>query len=221
MQGFLLGSLLPTEHRRRPRLWIYFVGTVLFAAWFVFLNVGRWLVSEDPLQKATAIAGLSGRMPSRALEAARIYKQGYAPRVWLTHSTEPGATLEKLSVHYVGEDEYNKQILMHEGVPESAIEVLEPPIVNTADEMKTISEALRREKQGTVILVTSKVHTRRTRALWNRLSARDGAAIVRGASDDPFDAAHWWRNTTDALDVVREILGLMNAWAGLPLRPAT
>jgi len=221
MQGFLLGSLLPTEHRRRPRLWIYFVGTVLFAAWFVFLNVGRWLVSEDPLQKATAIAVLSGRMPSRALEAARIYKQGYAPRVWLTHSTEPGATLEKLSVHYVGEDEYNKQILMHEGVPESAIEVLEPPIVNTADEMKTISEALRREKQGTVILVTSKVHTRRTRALWNRLSARDGAAIVRGASDDPFDAAHWWRNTTDALDVVREILGLMNAWAGLPLRPAT
>ena len=221
MPGFLLGSLLPTEHRSRQRLWIYFVGAVLFAGWFVFLNVGRWLVSEDPLQKATAIAVLSGRMPDRALEAARIYKQGYAPRVWLTHSTEPGATMEKLSVHYVGEDEYDKQILMHQGVPEDAIQVLEPPIVNTADEIRTISEALRREKQGTVILVTSKAHTRRTRALWNRLSARDGAAIVRGVSDDPFDAAHWWRNTTDALDVVREILGLMNVWAGLPLRPAS
>lgn len=129
--------------------------------------------------------------------------------------------MEKLSVHYVGEDEYDKQILVHQGVPEDVIQVLEPPIVNTADEIRTISEALRREKQGTVILVTSKAHTRRTRALWNRLSRRGGTAIVRGVSDDSFDAAHWWRNTTDALDVVREILGLMNAWAGLPLRPAS
>jgi uncharacterized SAM-binding protein YcdF (DUF218 family) len=202
-------------------MWLFVTGASLFVVLFAFLNVGRWLISEDPLQRAAAIAVLSGRMPDRALEAARIYKQGYAPRVWLTHSTEPGATMQKFSVHYVGEDEYDKQILVHQGVPEDAIQVLEPPIVNTADEMRTISEALRREKQGTVILVTSKAHTRRTKALWNRLSARGGAAIVRGVSDDSFDAAHWWRNTTDALDVVREILGLMNAWAGLPLRPAS
>lgn len=220
MRGFLTGSILPIEPERRARLWFYVVWAVLIAGSFVFLNVGRWLVHEDPLQKATAIAVLSGRMPGRALEAARIYRQGYAPRVWLTHSTEPGETLEKLSIHYVGEEEYNKEVLIHEGVPKGAIEVLEPPIVNTADEVKTFGEALRKEKQGIVILVTSKVHTRRVRALWNRLSARDGAAIVRGDSDDSFDAAHWWRSTTDALDVVREILGLMNAWAGLPLQPA-
>jgi len=41
---------------------------------------------------------------------------------------------------------------------------------------------------------------------------------VRAASEDPFDPRHWWRSTGDALDVVREVLGLMNAWAGLPLR---
>lgn len=221
MPEFSVGSILPYGQARRTPMWLSVIGASLFVVLLAFLNVGRWLISEDPPQKATAIAVLSGRMPDRALEAARIYKQGYAPRVWLTHSTEPGATMEKLSVHYVGEDEYDKQILLREGVPAGAIEVLEPPIVNTADEMRTIGEALRREKQGTVILVTSKAHTRRTRALWNRLSARDGAAIVRGVSDDPFDAAHWWRNTTDALDVVREILGLMNVWAGLPLRPAS
>jgi hypothetical protein len=43
---------------------------------------------------------------------------------------------------------------------------------------------------------------------------------VRAAGTDGFDAAHWWRNTHDALDVVREVLGLLNAWAGLPLQPA-
>lgn len=220
MPGFLVGTILPYGRLRRTPILVTVAGAILFAGLLLFFNAGRWLVVEDPLRKATAIVVLSGRMPDRALEAARIYKQGYAPLVWLTHSTEPGATLEKLGIHYLGEEEYDRQVLMREGVPVSAIEVLDPPIVNTADEMRTIGEALRKEKQGAVILVTSKVHTRRTRALWNRLSAKDGTAIVRGVSVDPFDAAHWWRNTTDALDVVREILGLMNAWAGLPLRPA-
>ena len=96
----------------------------------------------------------------------------------------------------------------------------ETPIENTADEMHTIGKALQSNHASSVIIVTSKVHTRRTRALWNRLAASSGEAIVRGVSDDAFDPAHWWRNTSDALDVVREILGLFNAWAGLPLRPA-
>ena len=41
--------------------------------------------------------------------------------------------------------------------------------------------------------------------------------MVRAAPEDPFDPRHWWRNSRDALDVVREVLGLLNAWAGLPV----
>jgi uncharacterized SAM-binding protein YcdF (DUF218 family) len=218
MAVFLVASILPNGRTpRRPQLWVYGAGSVLFLALLAFLNVGRWLVREDPLQKATAIAVLSGRMPERALEAVRIYKRGYAPRVWLTRSTEPGATLAQLSVRYIGEEEYNKEVLMRGGVPEAAIEVLDPPIENTADEMRTIGEALAKRDRGAVIVVTSKVHTRRVRSLWNRLAKGDGTAVVRGVSDDGFDPGHWWRDTQDALDVVREVLGLMNAWAGLPL----
>jgi len=218
MPAFL--SRLPREPERQKWVSLCVLGTALLVGWFLFLNVGRWLVRQDPLAKATAIAVLSGRIPGRALEAARIYRQGWATRVWLTHSAEPGLALEKLGVRYVGEEEYNKEVLMREGVPESAIEVLDPMILNTADEVKAIGEALAKQGQGTVILVTSKVHTRRVRALWSRLSSRDGGAIVRGDAGDSYDAAHWWRSTTDALDVVREVLGLLNAWAGLPVRPA-
>ena len=220
MPRLVLGSILPTDAKRRNHLWVLITGALLFAGLFIFFNIGRWLVAEDHLEKASAIAVLSGRMPSRALEAARIYKDGYAPQIWLTHSTEPGASLEKLSVPFTGEESYNRQILMRKGVPESAIRVLDPPIVNTADEMLTIGQALGGERQRTVILVTSKVHTRRVRALWKRISAGKGEAIVRGVSDDGFDPAHWWGNTSDALDVVRETLGLLNAWAGLPVEPA-
>jgi uncharacterized SAM-binding protein YcdF (DUF218 family) len=193
---------------------------LIVAGLLVFLGVGRWLVVQDPLEKAQAIAVLSGRMPIRALEAARLYRQGYAPEIWLTYSNEPGTTLKSMGVFYIGEETYNKQVLFHEGVPAGAIRVLDPPIENTADEMHTIAAALDQRRGGAVIIVTTKAHTRRSRTLWRKLSASHGRAIVRAASDDTFEPEHWWRNTGDALEVVREVLGILNAWAGLPLRPA-
>ena len=218
MLGLLTANILPPTKGNRRLLWLL-TGAVLFGMVMVFLHIGQWLVVQDPLQPADAIAVLSGAMPERALEAARVYKQGYASRVWLTHSAEPGATMAKLSISYVGEEEYERQILIREGVPVDTIEVLDPPIVNTADEMQTIAEALKKQRLRTVILVTSAVHTRRTKTLWNMIANDSGVAFVHPVSDDSYDGAHWWRNTHDALDVVREVLGLANAWAGLPLRP--
>jgi uncharacterized SAM-binding protein YcdF (DUF218 family) len=179
--------------------------------------VGRWLVVEDPLEKAGAIAVLSGKMPLRALAAAGIYRGGYAHEVWLTHSREPAATLRALDVPFHDEAFYNAQVLMREGVPPEAIRVLPPFIVNTADELAAIAGALPADHSGAVIIVTTKAHTRRVRALWKRIGAAQGRAVVRAASDDPFDAAHWWRTSGDALDVLRECAGLVNLWLGLPL----
>jgi uncharacterized SAM-binding protein YcdF (DUF218 family) len=192
-------------------------GLVVAAA--IFFYLGRWLVVEDPLVKAQAIVVLSGAMPLRAIEAAKLYREGYAPEIWLTHSAEPGETLEKMGITFSGENYYNRLVLIHEGVPAGAIHVLEPPIVNTVDEIKVAAAALKPGKDAAVIFVTTKVHTRRVRLLWHRIAPGQARAIVRAASADPFDPRHWWRTTSDALDVVREFLGLLNGWAGLPLHP--
>jgi hypothetical protein len=208
------------RHQRNRRIVLLLAGMVFLGAVVVLLCIGRWLVVEDPLEKSQAIVVLSGRMPLRTMEAAKLYREGYAPKVWLTHSTEPGATLEGMGILYHGEDFYASQVLMHEGVAEGDIRLLEPPIINTADELAATCAALEAGKGMTVIIVTSKVHTRRVRILWNRLAAGRGRAIIRAASDDPFEPRRWWRTTSDALDVVREFLGILNAWAGMPLRPA-
>jgi uncharacterized SAM-binding protein YcdF (DUF218 family) len=192
----------------------------LLAAALCFFNVGAWLVVEDPLEHAQAIVVLSGRMPMRALEAAKLYRAGYAPEVWLTRSNEPAKSLQAMGVEYYGEEYYNSKILVHEGVPAAAIRVLEPAIVNTADEIATIKAALNATPQHTAILVTTKPHTRRVRALWRAVKPDATRAIVRATTFDPYDGRHWWRTTRDALDVVREVLGLLNAWAGLPLSPS-
>jgi hypothetical protein len=70
-----------------------------------------------------------------------------------------------------------------------------------------------------VIIVTSKAHTRRVRAMRHAVIGERPAAIVRYASDDPFHADRWWRYTRDALDVTREVFGLLTVWAGFPVQP--
>lgn len=213
----MLENTIPFLRRHRKALVV--LTLLLFLAATFFVRVGDWLIQEDTLEKAPAIAVLSGRLPSRALEAAKLYRAGYAKEIWLTRDLEPTESLKAYDIRYISEDFYNLRVLVHEGVPVDAIHTLEPPILNTADEMKTIAAAMTRENAASVIIVTSKVHTRRTRTLWHHLIDGKSKAIVWGASDDGSDPVHWWRNTKDALDVVREVLGLLNAWAGLPLHP--
>jgi len=211
----------PNVLRKSPRIqWLVLAIAGGITLVFLLGNLGKWLVVDEALQKADAILVLSGGLPGRALEAARVYKQGFAAQVWLTHSTEPAVTLARYHVEYAGEEVYDKRLLMEQGVPESAIRVLEPPIVNTVDEVRAASMALHQQPMRKLIVVTSKVHTRRVRAIWRRLADKDGTAIVHAVSDDDYQPEHWWRNTRDALDVVREVLGVLNAWAGFPLQPA-
>src|SRR5438045_2980613 len=159
---FMSKSADAPRDAKRHLTWIVLLtlvaGLLTFAV-ILFFGIGRWLIVEDPLEKAQAIVVLSGRMPMRAKEAARLYNAGYAPQIWLTRSVEPAASLQEMHVAYIGEDFFNSRVLMHEGVPSNAIQVLEPPINNTADEIVAVAGKLERERGDSVIFVTTKVHT--------------------------------------------------------------
>jgi uncharacterized SAM-binding protein YcdF (DUF218 family) len=209
----------------RPRRWILYLCLGVLALLVAgcvggLLYVGRWLVVEDPLEQAHAIVVLSGHLPDRAMEAARIYQGNYAAQVWVSQPVSPAPQLEAMHIAFIGEDFYNQKVLMARGVPADAIRILMDPSANTEQEVDEIARDCRRDGAHVVIIVTSKPHTRRVRMIWNRRVGDDPRAIVRYVSDDSFDPAHWWRSTSDALDVVREVLGIANALAGFPLHPA-
>ena len=213
------------EPQRAPRSsapWIFAIVVLLAIAVVavLFLNVGRWLVVEDPLEKSNAIVVLSGRVPMRALEAARLYQLGWAPQVWLTHPNEPTASLAALDIDDPGEDALSARVLQHGVVPPADIRTLTPAIANTADEIRAISTEAEKQNAAALIVVTTKAHTRRVHALWHKYGNGHTRIIVRTPADDPFDPVRWWHSTTDVLDVVREVLGMFNVWFGLPLRPA-
>jgi uncharacterized SAM-binding protein YcdF (DUF218 family) len=192
---------------------------LVVAAALAFRATGRWLVRPDPLAPADVVVVISGGMPARAEEAARIFRMGYAHKVWITRPVSPTDELARMGVAYAGEEDYSRQLLIHEGVPAQAIRILPEPIVDTQQEVEEISREARAEGDRTVMIVTSPQHTRRVKALWSKLAGQNPAVIVRDAPLDGFDADHWWRNTRDAFSVVRELMGLLNVWTGLRVHP--
>lgn len=194
---------------------VILIGSVL--TYFSLPLIGRWLVREDSIQKADAIAVLTGSLPSRALEAAQLYRDGYAREVWLTHPGNKQTMLKDLGIHFPSEDEFNYQVLRRQGVPAKAIHVFEMPIANTADELDVIGAALKYKGDQSVIVVTSKSHTRRVHSLWNKYHASDGNMMVHAVVSDEFAPSRWWRNTGDTTQVLHEVLGMMNVWTGMPI----
>jgi uncharacterized SAM-binding protein YcdF (DUF218 family) len=207
---------------RRKNRWtagLAIIFVLMVAALWVFLHLGSWLVIQDPLTPADVIVVLSGHMPYRAIEAARLYGQKAAPQVWVTQPIGPTEELAQMHIPFVGEDFYSQRVLMAQGVPALSIRILPDPSSNTASEIEEIAKIARQTDIHTVVIVTSAPHTRRVRTIWKRLVGDSPRLIVRHPLDDPFNGPRWWRSTEDALDVVREWLGLANAWAGFPAKP--
>jgi uncharacterized SAM-binding protein YcdF (DUF218 family) len=218
------GSTRVAARRRRGLLALLAVAiaAALIAGSPVALRaLGRWLVVADDLAAADAIYVHAGHMPIRALEGADLYLEGLAPEIWLAETvpTAERAALEAVGVEVPAESEWNREVLRVRGVPASAIRVLPRQVANTRDEIEAVVEALRRENAARIILVTSRQHSRRVRTLWRRYETDGLEAIVRPSRHDPFDPDRWWTNTDDGQAVLHEVVGILDAWLDLGLRP--
>ena len=173
-------------------------------AWLSYAPVLTWiadvLIVDDPLRPASAIVVLAGGPSSRALEAAELYHAGWAPRIIAT-----------------GAVTWDRDVLLGAGVPSSAI-VLTKGTRDTLEELRMISRSVSFEG-APIILVTSKVHTRRTRLIWRYVTGQPESAVVRSARRDTFDVGGWWRDRIAAGLVMHEYLSLLNYSFGFPLSP--
>ena len=194
-------------------------GAALVLTPFALRVPGTWLVVDDPLQPSHAVVVFGGEVPFRAMEAAAIYKQGWTREVWITTGANRSDyyALTALGIDRPSEQTYSKKVLERLGVPGDAIRVLPEAVANTSQEVHVIAEEMKRAGGGSVILVTSKYHTRRVKVLWRRTAAPGSDALVRYARADPFVPQQWWRNTGDVIAVAREWVGLINALVGSPI----
>jgi uncharacterized SAM-binding protein YcdF (DUF218 family) len=163
-------------------------------------RLGPWLIAEDPLVKADVIYVLGGSRMERPLEGADLYKAGWAPRILLSRQQRDGGEIELSArgIAYPTEADLQRSILGSLGVPLDAIEILEQEQVSTSAEGRAlVARALERQWKR-IIVVTSRMHTRRARlALRRQLSPQGIELVARGSRYDLMDPEHWWRDRED------------------------
>jgi len=185
---------------------------VVAAAAYAFVHLGRWLAPEDPLTRADAIFVLAGTVAERPLEAADLYKSGYAPVILITRDLPEAAVRvaatrgADLPEHY----ELNLQMLLQLGVPRSAIVLPERIHDNTASEAQTLAAEARTHGWKKVIVVSSKYHLRRVALVCRRQLRGTRVEIeLRATRYDPSDPARWWTKRSDIRWIVSELPKLL------------
>ncbi|CBE68131.1 MAG: YdcF family protein [Candidatus Methylomirabilis oxygeniifera] len=180
---------------------------------FLLRAMGRYLITEDRLQKAEAIAVLAGDGGvGRTLEAVRLYQDGYAPRIILTRQRLPTGyeALTRLGITVPEERHIQWMVLKAMRVPVTAVLQVNERSDSTASEMVHLVRLLKEHRIRTIILVTNKSHSTRASKILARVSRNNLTSISRPTRYDTFDPDGWWRSRADARDVLFEYLKLLD-----------
>ena len=183
-------------------------------AWVLANN----LVVEKPLAKADAILVLGGAASylERTDEAAAIFREGIAPKIFLTNDGLQGGWNQKEQRNpYFVEGAHNE--LIRQGVPEEAIEIL-PGLVNgTNDEANLFFEISAQKKLKSVLLVTSAYHSRRALWAFERVLSRHNSALIVGIKSSPngqliISPFSWWLSSHGWQTVGEEYVKMAYYW---------
>jgi uncharacterized SAM-binding protein YcdF (DUF218 family) len=193
------------------------VAPVLVLSGFLLYHAGGWLVVEDPLEKADAIFVLSGTRLERPLEAYDLYQEGWAPRILLFRvvSDFGEAELLKRGFEFPLESDVQKDVLRRLGMPEGTVVVLGEKD-STKEEALEVRTASLANGWKTIIVVTSKQHTRRARlVIARRLAGTNVRIIMRPSRYDLTDAERWWRSRATVRFTLFELQRLFGYWIGV------
>jgi uncharacterized SAM-binding protein YcdF (DUF218 family) len=173
------------------------VALLTLAAYFYpekFLCVDSGPASGD------VIVLLGGGLHERPFRVAQLYRQHVAPRIIITGQ---------------GDDEINRQILLQNGVPASAIEVENKSKTTQENAVNTLI-LLRAEKVNRVILVTSWYHSRRALKTFEHYAPDilffSRPSYFAFASDD-------WKKTGTTKRMRLEFLKLPGYWLRYGVNP--
>lgn len=172
------------------------ISLALAACWLVAWAAAHVLVVEAPLERADALAVLAGSSTyvERTRLAARLYREGRAPKIVLTNDNLRGG--------YVLEQDRNPLFveraadeLRRAGVAAGDIEVIERPVGSTGEEAALLREHASARGLRSVLVVTSAYHSRRALRTLRRAFEGSGVevglvAVGPGQQSPP--PATWW-----------------------------
>ncbi len=200
---------------RRKLAILFFVVVLTGVLLFLFRapllrSCATFLIREDSLQQADAIFVLSGGGYDRGNLAARLYDDGWAPKIVCTGGNE----LPELCVFDIDtlESDMTRVNLLQHGVPDSVIVMIRQG-TSTKQEATIIFEYCKRNNLKRIIIVSSKLHTYRVQdAFRKKLNENGTELIVRGAPSSRFNELEWWRTENGLIAVNNEWIKTFYYW---------
>jgi len=204
--------------RRIRRALAAAAAALLLGGSYALVHLGTFLAREDPLTKADAIFVFAGTVAERAMEAADLYREGYAPRIVVTRGPRSGAMvrLEQQGIFIASESDLNRDVLRRLGVPDDVL--IMPPRFhdNTADEARTLRALSAQYGWRRIIIVTSKYHVRRAALSVSRALRGTGVQMIRrGSRYDESMPQAWWTRRADIRWLASETPKLLAYGLGL------
>lgn len=169
----------------------------------VFLQAGNYLSSPAQFPvRADIILALGGDIGDRIAMAAKLYHQGYAPRVMLTGLENAPATTRTTYVNW------RVQYLLDDKVPESAV-ILEQRAGNSWEEAVNTLALLKQRGWKRVLVVSDPPHMRRLHWVWSKVFADSQKEFVLvHSAPEWWNPALWWVNDQSGPFVVMEYIKL-------------
>ena len=204
----------PLSWRKIVILVVLIFAIVLVVSYEYFLRqMGHFLVFEQKPQKADVIVVLNGRDTERCLAAVDLYNKGYANLIILAHGPKQPGCDEFWK--RVGKN-FNSKIFFQRaieamGIPENAFKLIGDGVTSTYDEAKATRKFLRENRYKSILLVTSKWHSKRAYLTFKSAFSDDHETkiITYPSEYDNFDPDRWWKKEVDAEVVFGEYVRLI------------
>ena len=178
----------------------------------ILVAIGTYLVydqsSAQTLQQADVIAIPANWDDTiiRARGGADLYNKGLAKLVFVPRM-EPMEGLEETlnqGIHVPENRDLLIIILEGLGVPLAAIETSSQEVTDTWEEAQEVSNLVERKGYTSVLLVTSKYHSRRAYLIFKDALKGNASVISVPSPYDPSDPEEWWKRGKDCKRVIIE-----------------
>ncbi|MBW2039801.1 MAG: YdcF family protein [Deltaproteobacteria bacterium] len=206
------------EERRKRRwiLWIILAVVVIQLIAYrqhILTAFGRYLIYQEPPQKADVIAILAnwGDTIVRARGGADLYKRGLAKRIFISRveRMEGLEEVKKQGIFIPENRDLAIIVLEGLGVPLAAIETSKQEVTSTREEAKEVRNFIEKRGYKSVLLVTSKYHSRRAHLIFKDTLKEKAKVISVPSPYDSYNPEGWWKREKDWKRVILEYQKLL------------
>lgn len=202
--------------KKRTKILIFIFLTSLAALSLAYESIlrqiGHFLILEQQPHKADVIVVLNGRDTERSLAAVDLYESGYADLIVMSRGSKQSGS-DEFWKRIRGD--FNRKIFFQRaldalGIPLQSFKLIGDRITSTYDEAKATKDFLRETGLSSILIVTSKWHSKRAYLTFKSVLKDEEQILIKICPSryDHFNPDRWWLNESDAEIVFGEYVRL-------------